>query len=66
MIGSCIYHNKNVALLDKHIISRVKVTLAAGYDRHLTDTATSVGGCSHTEDTSARSRDCQLAATITG
>ena len=42
MIGSCIYHNKNVALLDKHIISRVKVTLAAGYDRHLTDTATSV------------------------
>ena len=26
MIDSCIYHNKNIALLDTHIISRVKVT----------------------------------------
>ena len=66
MIGSCIYHNKNIALLDTHIISRVKVTLAASYDRHLTDTAASVGGCSRTEDTSARSRDCHTAAAITG
>ena len=39
MIGSCIYHNKNVALLDTHIIFRVKVTPAPGYDRHPTDTA---------------------------
>ena len=41
MIGSCIYHNKNVALLDTHILSRVKVkvTPAPGYNRHPTDTA---------------------------
>ena len=33
MIGSCIYHNKNAALLDTHILSRVKVTPSP--DRHL-------------------------------